>query len=355
MYATRPPPPLLAILVPRLAFERMADPVRLRAGSLSAVFLDQPAARQLDLIRLALPDARSVGILVSGQSKAHAPVLDAAARERGLQLVSSVVEPGGLYPALQSLLPDVDVLLALPDPMMFNSQTAGSILTAAYRRQVPLAGFSPAYVKAGALLALYSTPAQVGRRGGELLRQALAAKPLPLPQPHSPREFTVEVNQKCCAFAGPGAGRGASWRAIAPEGPAMSMSLRKRMTLLALLPAALVAGLLTALSLWHDIDNLEQGFRTRGNALSRQMATAAEYGIFSGQHANLLALTASTLTIDGSVRGAAIVDVNGAILALSGNMNPAGMAGAVPGRRPAPRFGRAAFRRAGAAQQPAGG
>jgi signal transduction histidine kinase len=103
----------------------------------------------------------------------------------------------------------------------------------------------------------------------------------------------------------------------------MSMSLRKRMTLLALLPAALVAALLTALSLWHDIDNLEQGFRTRGNALSRQMATAAEYGIFSGQHANLLALTASALTIDGSVRGAAIIDGNGAVLALSGNMNPA--------------------------------
>lgn len=103
----------------------------------------------------------------------------------------------------------------------------------------------------------------------------------------------------------------------------MSMSLRKRMTLLALLPAALVAALLTALSLWHDIDNLEQGFRTRGTALSRQMATAAEYGIFSGQHANLLALTASALTIDGSVRGAAIVDEYGAILALSGNMTPA--------------------------------
>ena len=43
----------------------------------------------------------------------------------------------------------------------------------------------------------------------------------------------------------------------------MRMSLRKRMTLLALLPAALVATLLTTVSLWHDIDNLEQGFRTR--------------------------------------------------------------------------------------------
>lgn len=194
------PPPLLTILVPRLAFERMADPMRLRAGSLSAVFLDQPPARQLDLIRLALPDARSVGILVSGQSKAHAPALDAAARERGLQLVSSVVEPGGLYPALQSLLPDIDVLLAQPDPVVFNSQSAANILTAAYRRQVPLVGFSSAYVKAGALLALYSTPAQVGARGGEVLRQVLAGRPLPGPQP--PRDFAVEVNQNVARSLG---------------------------------------------------------------------------------------------------------------------------------------------------------
>jgi hypothetical protein len=194
------PPSLLAILVPRLAFERMADPVRVRAGSVSAVILDQPPARQLDLIRLALPDARSVGILVSGQSKAHAPALEAAARERGLQLASAVVEPGGLYPALQTLLPDIDVLLALPDPLVFNSQTAGNILTAAYRRHVPLIGFSPAYVKAGALLALYSTPAQVGTRGGEMLRQALAGRPLPPPQ--SPREFTLEVNQNVARSLG---------------------------------------------------------------------------------------------------------------------------------------------------------
>jgi signal transduction histidine kinase len=103
----------------------------------------------------------------------------------------------------------------------------------------------------------------------------------------------------------------------------MSMSLRKRMTLLALLPATLVAALLTAVSLWHDIDNLEQGFLTRGNALSRQMATAAEYGIFSGQRANLLALTASALSIDVNVRGVAIVDAHGTVLALSGNLDPA--------------------------------
>ena len=187
------PPPLLSILVPRLAFERLAAPARLRAGSLSAVFLDQPAARQLQLIRLALPAARKVGMLVGAESKGHLPALEKAAKERGFEPVTSPVAQDGLFAALQAVLPEVEVLLALPDPAVFNSQTAANILTAAYRRQVPLVGFSPAYVKAGALLALYSTPAQVGARGGEVLRQALSGRGLPPPQ--WPREFTVSVNQ----------------------------------------------------------------------------------------------------------------------------------------------------------------
>jgi len=187
------PPPLLSILVPRLAFERIADPARQRAGSLSAVFLDQPPTRQLDLIRLALPAVRNVGMLVGAESKGHLPAMEKAARERGVQLVAVPVAQDGLFAALQSLLPGVEVLLALPDPAVFNSQTAANILTAAYRQQVPLIGFSPAYVRAGALLALYSTPAQVGARGGELLRQAFSGRVLSSPQ--WPREFTVSVNQ----------------------------------------------------------------------------------------------------------------------------------------------------------------
>ena len=187
------PPPLLAILVPRLAFERIADKARLRTGSLSAVFLDQPAARQLDLIRLTLPAVGRVGMLVGAESKGHVAAFEKAAKERDMQLVVSAADQGGLFPALQSVLPDADVLLALPDPAVFNSQTAANILTATYRRHIPLIGFSPAYVKAGALLALYSTPAQVGARGGEMLRQALPGKVLPAPQ--WPRAFVVAANR----------------------------------------------------------------------------------------------------------------------------------------------------------------
>ncbi|MDP2134515.1 MAG: ABC transporter substrate binding protein [Sulfuritalea sp.] len=186
------PPPLLSILVPVLAFERMADPARVRARLISAVFVDQPPERQMELVRLALPGIRKVGMLFSADFKAQAAALERAAAERGLQLLALPVDSGGLFAGLQSLLPDVDVLLAQPDPIVFNSQTAANILMAAYRRKLPLIGFSPAYAKAGAMLALYSTPAQIGRRGGELLGQALSGGVLPHPQ--GPREFTVSVN-----------------------------------------------------------------------------------------------------------------------------------------------------------------
>ncbi len=186
------PPPLLAILVPRTTFERAADPARLRAGTQSAVFIDQPLGRHLDLIRLAMPDARRVGVLFGAESGAQIAALDRAARDKGLRIVGAEAESGRLYPALRQVLDEADILLALPDPAVFNNQTAGNILTAAYRRHVPLAGFSPSWAKAGALFALYSTPAQVGARGAEAVRAALAGRPLPPPQ--SPREFVVAVN-----------------------------------------------------------------------------------------------------------------------------------------------------------------
>jgi putative ABC transport system substrate-binding protein len=187
------PPPMLAILVPRLTFERLADPARLRTGQLSAVFLDQPPARQLMLAQLAFPALRSLGILLGGESRGQAASFERAAREQGLQLNIQVVADEGLFGALQSVLQDVDALLAVPDPAVFNSQTAANILAAAYRRRIPMIGFSPAYTRAGALLSLYSTPAQVGTRAGEMLRHALPVRSLPPPQ--WPRDFVVGVNQ----------------------------------------------------------------------------------------------------------------------------------------------------------------
>jgi signal transduction histidine kinase len=102
----------------------------------------------------------------------------------------------------------------------------------------------------------------------------------------------------------------------------MNISLRMRMLCLAVVPAALVTILLSMVFVLYSLENLERELRTRGKAISRQASAAAEYGIFSGQRDSLMALTESTLRIDPDVRGAAVVDPGGAIIAHSGDLHP---------------------------------
>jgi hypothetical protein len=56
-------------------------------------------------------------------------------------------------------------------------------------------------VSAGALLAVFSTPAQIGRQLGEEL-VALAEESGPLPPPRHPRYFSVEVNARVARSLG---------------------------------------------------------------------------------------------------------------------------------------------------------
>lgn len=184
--------PMVATLVPRASYQRFVESVG-GGRNVTAVWLDQPVVRQMELLRLALPQRRRVGVLFGADSRLFEQELLRAGSERGLDIVAAHAYSGEQVPtSLQRTLEDADVLLALPDPQIYNSSTIQNILTAAYRRRLPLVGFSAAYVKAGALLALYSTPAQVGTQAGEIARATLAGKPLPPPQ--WPREFAVGVN-----------------------------------------------------------------------------------------------------------------------------------------------------------------
>jgi ABC-type uncharacterized transport system substrate-binding protein len=67
-------------------------------------------------------------------------------------------------------------------------------LLTSFRAKVPLVAFSPAYVKAGALMALHVTPTQVGRQAASLFRGVVQGKGLPA-QPVYSSEFSVAVNE----------------------------------------------------------------------------------------------------------------------------------------------------------------
>lgn len=194
--------PALCALIPRAAFERIAGDPASRSRSLSAVYLDQPAARQMALIRLVLPKADTVAMLVGAESATSESALISAAKRHGMQPATARVSgPDDLYPALQRLLDGgVDALLAVPDTQIFNAGTVQNILRTAIRSRVPLFAFSPAYVRAGALAAVHATPQQAGRQAGLVARDVLAGRPLPAPLYAA--EFTVTLNSQVARSLG---------------------------------------------------------------------------------------------------------------------------------------------------------
>jgi len=178
------PAPALATLVPRASFESLVGLSQGRDRSkFSAVFLDLPPRRQLALLHLAFPERRRVALLTGSCSESQVGQLTAAAKDLGMSILSAPVQSESeIYPALQRLLPETDILLALPDPAVYNSHTIQDILLTTYHFRVPLAGFSPAYAKAGALLAMYSTPARIGSQAADMARTVLSGQPVPPPE-----------------------------------------------------------------------------------------------------------------------------------------------------------------------------
>lgn len=188
-------PSVLCVLIPRQSFEPLSrDAEHGGARRPSALFIDQPLARQFDLLRAALPERQRAGTILGPTSKRLGAELFAAAGEHGLTLSSTEIEQASeLYGALQHVVPQSDVLLLQPDPVAVNPDTVYGLLLASYRAQLPVVGFSEGLLNAGALLSLYSTAHQQGRQAAEIVVEALSHG-VALPPPQYPKYFTVKVN-----------------------------------------------------------------------------------------------------------------------------------------------------------------
>lgn len=160
----------------------------------TAIFIDQPFSRQLRLLRAALPMIRRIGILVGPSSAPYVTELRRALAHTARLDVQWVRAPGDVMPALQRTLARSDAIFALPDPLVYNPTTAKNILLTTYRHRVPVVGFSKAYVKAGAIAAVYSTPEHVGAQLAELLLELASQQGLRLPPPAYPHHYDVAVN-----------------------------------------------------------------------------------------------------------------------------------------------------------------
>jgi putative tryptophan/tyrosine transport system substrate-binding protein len=188
---------ILNALVPRAGYEKLLHDFPLRAASktYSAIFLDQPAERQVRLIAALLPGKRNVGILLDSIPPDELTLLRQRMGVHKLNLHEHRIGPDfPLQVALQHVLDSSDVLLAVPDAAIYNSSTIRNILLASYHSGDPVIGLSPGYVKAGALAAVFSTPAQIAAQTAMAVQRYGETRMLPAAQ--HPQQFEVSVNEQ---------------------------------------------------------------------------------------------------------------------------------------------------------------
>jgi len=96
-----------------------------------------------------------------------------------------------------------------------------------------------------------------------------------------------------------------------------SLGIRGRVIGLAIVPVAIIGFLLMFQLITGKIDDLDQSLRTRGLAIARQLAPAAEYGVASG-NIEVLQTLLEKAAIEPDVRGVAVFSDNGQWLAQVG-------------------------------------
>lgn len=185
--------PVMSLFSSQSTFNRLAGAQPSIPRRVSAIFAEAAPEAQLQLIRALFERKVAVGVLLS-ETTAHLEArLERAARRHDLELKVHRVAPGANVVRELNVLVASDVLLALPDPNLYNGNTLPSLLDSTYRRGKPLIGFSASFVEAGALAAAIATAEDVAAQ----VQDALAdPDPSRLPEPAHPLYWRVVVNEQ---------------------------------------------------------------------------------------------------------------------------------------------------------------
>lgn len=187
--------PVLSTLVPRSSYRVIST--ENADARLSSIYLDQPLERRFRLIETVLPSSRNVSVVLGPSTVYMQSELQSLARIHRLRIKTEKMSPNQRLAApLHRVLEDSNVFLAVADPVVSSRRTVQNLLLTTYRHRVPVIAYSRAYVKAGALAAVYSTPQQIGKQAGELVGEFVRSGSWKLPSPQYPEYFSVDINRQ---------------------------------------------------------------------------------------------------------------------------------------------------------------
>lgn len=173
------------------------------APNATGVYLEYPVEVELQWLQHILPGGRRLGVIYhspeSGRRVAEARRVAAADGNRVTLQAIRIDGPAQLPDALLDLTNRADVLWSLVDPVVYNAETARSLLLFTLRNRIALVGQSTAWVRAGALYALDRDYDDIGAQCAGLALRILAGEAPATLRPVAPRKVRYVVNRRTAA------------------------------------------------------------------------------------------------------------------------------------------------------------
>ena len=193
--SVRDTPVVFSLVLPSSPAESI-EALRSAHPNVAGASMQIPVHTQFSKIREILPSAKRVGVLYDPKNSwQEVEAAQKVAAGMGLELVAlPVTSEEGIVQRMDEVAGRVDILWSVADSTVFSPQGLKHILLSTLRGRIPFVGLSPAFVKAGALLALSCRYEDVGRQSGEIAARILAGDDPARILTAVPREVSLSVN-----------------------------------------------------------------------------------------------------------------------------------------------------------------
>ena len=163
-----------------------------RAAAITAVYAEPAPADQLRLAALLYRRPVRVAALLGDETAFLKPAL-VLEKVTVLEAGAERDNGGGNINQLLNRIAQTDVLLALPDAAIYNTENFRNILLSTYRHKQGVIGISADMVKAGALGTTYSEVEDINTQVAEIAAAYVAGGKLPAPR--FPHYFRTIINE----------------------------------------------------------------------------------------------------------------------------------------------------------------
>ncbi len=190
-----------------LVFSAVTDPVAADlvqnldrpGGSITGISDKTPVGAQLEIIRLCLPELKTLGIIYNSaeaNSKASAKVISREAGRKGIRVVEvTVAHPEGLRNAAQSLVERSDGVLIPTDNTVVSS--IETVVSVCIEARLPLFASDVSSAKRGAAIATGFDYHRHGRRAAAMAQRILTSRIDPGDCPvQTQTDLQIHVNRK---------------------------------------------------------------------------------------------------------------------------------------------------------------